>query len=95
MAEVPDQKFHGWSINRNVPVVYVGAIFFQTVVFLIIGTAWVTQTNARLDKLEEFMRASIAIQARLAVLESKAMTLDRIEADIRQILIRQQPPPRQ
>jgi len=94
MSSSQDGVSSGWSVNKAVPVAYIGAIFIQTAVFLIVGTAWVTQTNSRLDRLEEFMKASVAIQARLAVIDSKLGYLDRIEADIRQIIVRQ-PPPRQ
>jgi len=82
----------GWSINKAIPVAYIGAIFFQTVVFLVVGTAWVTQTNLRLGRLEEFMVSSVAIHARLAVIDSRLATLDRIDNDLRQLILRNQIP---
>lgn len=92
MSSSQDDGVSRWSVNKAIPVAYIGAIFIQTAVFLIVGTAWVTQTNSRLDQLEEFMKASVTIQARLAVIDSKLGYLDRIEADIRQIIARQSPP---
>jgi hypothetical protein len=87
VADQPTESLaKGWSVNKAIPVAYICAILFQTAVFLVIGTAWVTQTNTRLDRLEEFMKATMAVQARLAVLESRMSTLDRIEMDIRQVL---------
>jgi chaperonin cofactor prefoldin len=66
----------GWSVNKSIPVTYIAAILFQTAVFLVVGTAWVTATNQRLQVLEDSHKHSLAIQTRLAVLESHNRTVD-------------------
>lgn len=66
----------GWTISKVIPVPYIMAIIFQTVVFLVVGTAWVTATNERLKVLEDFKQQSLLFNARLAVLESHDRTTD-------------------
>ena len=61
----------GWDLDKKIPVALIVTMVLQTVTFLVVGTAWVTQTNARLTSIETFVQNNASTGSRLATIEAK------------------------
>jgi septation ring formation regulator EzrA len=78
-----------WHLDKKVPLGIIIAIVIQTITLVMIGTAWKTETDNRLEALEKTDLGRASLNDRVIVLEQKFSyiqgALDRIEKNIERI----------
>lgn len=60
-----------WHLDKRVPIGIIGAIIFQTITFVALGSQWMAKTDLRLDALERATDERKTQGDRLIVLEQK------------------------
>lgn len=60
----------GWGLDKKIPIALIIAMIVQTGTVLVVGTAWVAQTNQRLQHIEKFIENN-NFAPRLAAIEAK------------------------
>lgn len=80
-----------WHLDRRVPISIIVALFVQTVTFVYFGTAWKSDTDARIAALEKSEDSRENHESRIVILEQQ---FGYIRADLQEIktLLRRQVP---
>jgi hypothetical protein len=92
-----DMDNEQWHLDKKVPLGIIFALVFQTLGLLIVGTAWKTSVDARLERLEMNDLDRKPQESRVIRLEEKllaiATSLTRIEAKLESMPVRERPTP--
>jgi hypothetical protein len=86
IAQVPDSDGTQWHLDRKVPLAIIFAFVVQTVTLVVIGTAWKTDIDNRVQQLEKSDNERRPQESRIVIVEQQlkyiAESLTRIEAKL-------------
>lgn len=69
-VKISSDRARGWGLDKKIPIALIIAMVVQTGTVLVVGTAWVAQTNQRLQHIEKFIETN-NFAPRLAAIEAK------------------------
>ena len=73
-----------WHLDKKVPIGIITALFFQTLFFTYIGTAWKVDVESRLGALERSDSVQSTHETRITVIEQG---INRIREDLAEIKV--------
>ena len=79
MTDTPDSQ---WHLDKRVPLGIIGAIIFQTITFVTLGSQWMARTDARIETIERALDERKTQGDRLIILEQKLGFISDAVADI-------------
>ena len=78
-----DREVEHWHLDKKVPISIIIALFFQTLGFIYIGTAWKTEIDFRINSLEKESEERKNQESRIVAVEQQirfiAETVQRID----------------
>ena len=73
-----------WHLDKKVPISIIIALFFQTISFIYVGTAWKTEIDFRITSLEKDSEERKTQESRIVAVEQQihfiAETVTRIDS---------------
>lgn len=80
-----------WHLDKKVPIGIIGALAFQTLVFVYVGTSWKDTIESRVTALEKSDDSQQSHENRITVLEQQFTYIRADLTEIKEILKRQLP----
>lgn len=86
VEDMADRSDNEWHLDKKVPLGIIFAILIQTIGIIVVGTAWKTGVDARIERLEASDLDKKPQESRLVRLEEKLLaisnSLTRIEVKL-------------
>lgn len=78
VEEMASRQDNEWHLDKKVPLVFMAAIFVQTLTFVFFGTAWKTNIDARVEILEKSDSERRPQEVRLVKVEERLFGIEKV-----------------